>query len=328
MKDTKTAGYDISVIILAYNAERYLKECIDSVLGQTKKNIQIVIVNDGSTDSTGSIIEEYRKDHPNIKVVTQENKGVRYARAVGFRHADGEYIGWVDSDDMAERNMFEKLYDLAESNHADCVYCDYAFYPEKVKNKGKWFKEYKGTIDGDFIDRNTQLWNKLVKKSLLTKIGFAELYPRISEYANIAILLNAEKIAYTTEKLYFYRVGQDSLSGGSIKGKIQHYEDGVIYTRRLKKLLLRNTKYEQSLEEYFDYRYIYTLFLLMIVASYNENKKMYRKAGKALHKTKYRQNQYVKPFLDQYYGKAGSFVIRNVIPASYTIAKITTKKVF
>lgn len=329
MKDNKTTtAYDISVIILAYNAEQYLRECIDSVLDQTKKNIQIVIVNDGSADSTGRIIEGYREVHPNIKVISQENKGVRYARAVGFNHADGEYIGWVDSDDMADRYMFEKLYNLAESNQADCVYCDYEFYPEKVKNKGKWFKEYKGVIDGDFIDRNTQLWNKLVKRSLLEKISFSKLYPQISEYANIAILLNAEKIVYTNEKLYLYRVGQDSLSGGSIKGKVQHYKDGVIYTRRLKRLLLQGTKYEQSLKQYFDYRYIYTLFLLMIVSSYNEDKKTYLRARTALQKTHYRQNRYVRPLLDLYYGKAGSFVIRSLIPISYRGASIITKKVF
>lgn len=328
MKDKNNIVYDISVIILAYNVEQYLKECIDSVLNQTKKNIQIVIVNDGSTDSTGSIIEQYCKKHPDIKVITQENKGVRYARAVGFTHADGEYIGWVDSDDMASPQMFEKLYDLAESDHADCVYCDYDFYPEKVKSKGKWFKEYKGVIDGDFIDRNTQLWNKLVKRSLLEKINFSKLYPQISEYANIAILLNAEKIAYTNEKLYLYRVGQDSLSGGSVKGKVQHYKDGVIYTRQLKRLLLQGTKYEHSLKQYFNYRYIYTLFLLMIVSSYNKDKETYRKARTAFRKTKYRQNKFVKPFLDQYYGKTGSFVIRNVIPASYEIAAVITEKVF
>ena len=162
----------------------------------------------------------------------------------------------------------------------------------------------------------------------MEKISFSKLYPQISEYANIAILLNAEKIVYTNEKLYLYRVGQDSLSGGSIKGKVQHYKDGVIYTRRLKRLLLQGTKYEQSLKQYFDYRYIYTLFLLMIVSSYNEDKKTYLRARTALQKTHYRQNRYVRPLLDLYYGKAGSFVIRNLIPISYRGASIITKKVF
>lgn len=328
MEASSDTKYDISVIIPVYNSEKYIHECIMSVLRQTKKNIQIVVVNDGSTDSTRQIVEALCTDNPDIKLINQKNQGVKYARVTGLNHADGDYIGWVDSDDFIHEDMYEKLYSLALETNAECVYCDYCFYPEQVKNKGKWFKEYKGKVSGYFIDRNSQLWNKLMKKALLNRIGFKELYPKISEYANIAVLLNAERISYTKEKLYYYRVGQDSLSGGSLKGKLPHYEEGVEYTKMLKKLLIYNTVYEKRLDKYFDYRYIYTLLLVLIVAAYNDEKESYLKAKKELERIEYTKNKYLRPFLNEYYGVLKSIVIRRIITLSYVAAKLITQRVF
>ncbi len=328
MESVNDTEYDISVIIPVYNSEEYIGECIQSILRQTKKEIQIVVVNDGSTDATEKIVEDLCKNNPNIKLINQKNQGVKYARVTGLNHADGEYIGWVDSDDFIHESMYETLYSLAMRTGAECVYCDYRFYPEKVKNKGKWFKEYHGKINGYFIDRNSQLWNKLMKKTLLERIRFQWLYPQISEYANISVLLNAKGISYTKERLYYYRVGQNSLSGGSLKGKLKHYQEGVEYTKSLKQLLIQNTKYEKKLDRYFDYRYIYTLLLVLLVAAYNKDRAAYVEANYELKRINYKNNIYLRPFLDEYYGVLKSVVIRRVIPVSYTLAGLITKNVF
>ena len=132
--------YKISVIIPAYNAEKYLNQCLDSIVAQTIfEEIEVIVINDGSTDNTQKIAEDYKKKYSNFKVYSQENKGLSVTRARGIELAQGEYIGWVDADDFIKPNMYEKL--LREGNGADVVICNYAFYPHSVATKAKWFKE-------------------------------------------------------------------------------------------------------------------------------------------------------------------------------------------
>ena len=316
--------YEISVIIPVYNAEKYLNECIDSILNQTIKNIQIVIVNDGSTDNSGSIIEKYSQDHSNIKYIVQQNSGVEKARAVGFQNADGKYIGWIDADDIAKPDMFEKLYTLAISENADYVYCDYEFFPRKVATKSKWFKEYKGIVDGDFIDRNTQCWNTLVKRELYEKVGIYDLLLKYSEYCWIAVMIEANKIAYTKEELYRYRVGHTSISGGQFDGKVQYYKKGANLSKTLKEII-KGTPYEKPLDSYFDYRYIYTLLLLIIVSAKNSDKATYTETKKELKSLHYRKNPYLDRFVANNYGKLKAWIITRVLPSCYIVASPIVK---
>ena len=112
---------EISIIVPVYNAERFLQECIDSLLHQTKDDIEIVLVNDGSTDNSKKIIKENCERHDNITFVDQENKGVCIARNAGIEAAKGEYIGWLDADDFLKPTALEELYDLMKQNNADYV---------------------------------------------------------------------------------------------------------------------------------------------------------------------------------------------------------------
>lgn len=313
--------YDISVIVPVYNAEKYLDECVTSLINQTKDKLQIILVNDGSTDRSPDIAESYKREYPNITVIHQENCGVEMARAVGYRNAQGEYIGWIDADDIAKPDMFEKLYSLAKINNADFVYCDYDFYPRKVAKKSKWFKEYRGTIDGEFIDRNTQCWNTLVKKHLYEKVHIDKCLLEYSEYCWIAAMLAAEKISYTKEKLYLYRVGQDSLSGGSYIGKVPHYRRGVEITKNLK-TIIKGSQYEKSLDEYFEYRYIYTLILLALVAAKNNAYSEYEYAKEELKRLHYRKNRYTYLLVKESYGPSKAFVLTQIIPQNYYVARL------
>ncbi len=204
----------VSVIVPVFNTEKYLPQCIDSILAQTLKGIEIIIVDDGSTDMCPKIIDDYAKRYSNIVTIHQSQQGVLRARVAACRAASADYIGFVDSDDFVEPTMYEKLYKAAIMNNADFVGCDYSFYPEKVPNKEKWFKEYKGAVDWYFIERNTQSWNKIVSRELLDKTKALDLWEESGEGIYVKLLLHAKNIVMLPDELYHYRVGHNSISGG------------------------------------------------------------------------------------------------------------------
>lgn len=109
----------ISIIIPVYNVQNYLRECIDSVIAQTYKNLEIILVDDGSPDKSGEICDEYSKKDARIKVIHKENGGLSDARNVALDIAKGEYIGFIDSDDYVEKDMFETLHTLAVEHNAE-----------------------------------------------------------------------------------------------------------------------------------------------------------------------------------------------------------------
>ena len=121
----------VSVIIPVYNVEKYLKECLDSVVNQTLKDIEIICINDGSTDQSLSILESYAIKDERIKIINKENSGYGASMNLGLEAATGEYIGIVESDDFVELNMFERLYSVAVENELDLVRCQYFLYDSK-----------------------------------------------------------------------------------------------------------------------------------------------------------------------------------------------------
>lgn len=118
----------VSVVVPIYNVENYLKQCVDSLLNQTLDNIEIILVNDGTQDSSGKIADEYGDMFQNVKVIHQKNAGLGPARNTGIENATGEYIAFVDADDWVQPDMYEKLYETAKKNNCDIVvsgHCDY-----------------------------------------------------------------------------------------------------------------------------------------------------------------------------------------------------------
>ena len=315
--------YDISVIVPIYNAEKYLNQCIDSILAQTQKGIEIVLVDDGSTDRSPEIIDEYAQKHDNIVCIHQKNSGVAEARVTGLKNASGNYIGWVDADDFISPTMFEELFALLQENNADYVYCDYEFYPHKVATKEKWFKPYQGRVDWNYIERNNQEWKSLTSRALLDEINLVDLFPKFDEYAWIAVMLNAKKTVVLEKPLYYYRVGNNSLSGGSYLGKVPKFRRAVEITSQLHELI-DGTQYEDELKSYFEYRQFYTLFQLAVVAAINKDRENYDYACHALKEKHFRRNPLVKEILDHNHGKIKSFVLRNMIPSNYSIARELT----
>ena len=318
--------YDVSVIVPIYNAEKYLDQCIKSIMAQTKDNLQIILVNDGSTDESANIIKQYQTNK-HVFVVEKSRSGLIDARIEGMKHAKGKYIGWVDSDDYIEPNMYERLYDTAENNQADVVYCDYAFEPGKVKGKEKWFKPYKGVKNWELIERNTQCWNKLISYAFIERIHLVELYKQCDEYANIALLLFSNNLTSIDDVLYHYRVGIQSVSGGSYIGKTVRFTKAVDCAKALP-IIIQDTEYEKKFKQYFSYRVNYALIQLLVVTAINHEIKAYRHACKELHSRKFRRNPLTKIILDKNHGKIKSFILRWGIPSGYIIARAITSITF
>ena len=165
----------LSVIIPVYNLEKYIDKCLDSLLAQTYSNLEIIVVNDGSTDKSLSILIEYKKKDSRIQIIDKQNEGVSKARLDGMKRATGQYIGFVDGDDIVEKDMFELLMNNAIKYNADISHCGYSMdFPNGHSDK------YYGT-DRIVIQNNKEglkdlleckfiepgLWNKIYKKSLI-----------------------------------------------------------------------------------------------------------------------------------------------------------------
>ena len=114
-------GIKVSVIIPVYNAEKYITECIESLLNQTLQQCEFIFVNDGSKDHSGAIIDEFKKKDSRIILINQENQGVSMARNNGLKAASGEYVGFVDADDYIENDMYETMYNHAKQDECDAV---------------------------------------------------------------------------------------------------------------------------------------------------------------------------------------------------------------
>lgn len=316
--------YKVSVCIPIYNAGKYLRKCLDSLINQTLKEIQIVCVNDGSTDDSLTILKEYSKKYSNIKVISQNNKGVIEARIKCFNNADAEYIGWVDADDFVEVTMFEKMYNAAKKEDSDVVICNYNFYPQRVINKSKWFREYKGKVDWEFISFNTIQWNKIVKRSLLERLEIADLFKNIGEGCYSIVLINANGVSTINECLYNYRVGHESLSSNF--KNIDWYKK-TIHRAKIKEEYIDKHNYDDYWKEFFHFVYLYYCLIHLIVSAYSENYEEYKSSKKILKKEKMfsKKNLY---YLKNYFSYMKIIYLKYIGINSYLLLKLSTKILF
>ncbi len=164
----------VSVIIPCYNVEKYLKQCLDSVVNQTLQDIEIICINDGSTDSTLSILREYENVDNRIKVISKHNSGYGASMNIGLETAKGKYIGIVESDDFVELNMFETLYNEAEVNGLDVVRSNFYLYNSKLDKNDKldqtWVKHneiYAPVDEGTPFFQQPSIWANLYNREFL-----------------------------------------------------------------------------------------------------------------------------------------------------------------
>lgn len=222
----------ISVVVPVYNVEKYLKECIDSIINQTLEDIEIICVNDGSTDSSLEILNDYAKKDSRIIVINKSNSGYGHTMNMGLNAATGEYVGIIESDDFADKNMFEDLYKLAKEYDADIVKGDWYNYWSKNKfarknnriSSAKTLKLTNSKQDKSLLRINPSVWSAIYKKEFLNKYNIRFLETPGASYQDLAfsfkVFALAEKVILTDKAYLYYR--QDNMNS-SVKSKTKVY---------------------------------------------------------------------------------------------------------
>ena len=215
----------ISVIVPVYNAEKYLRTCLDSIVNQTYKNLEIILVDDGSTDGSGAICDEYADKDVRIKVIHSTNKGVTAARINAFKTSSGDYITFVDADDFLDCNMFKKMLDTIMEDNTDIIVCQYINYDSKTKKQEKsmlrppigiYYKEdIVRLLKKNFLYNEKTgiaemppfLWAKLIKREFVQEILNVEIGLSYNEdqVGIFTLLLRINSMSIIQDYFYYYR---------------------------------------------------------------------------------------------------------------------------
>lgn len=260
----------VSIIIPVYNTEKYLKRCLNSAIHQTYKNIEIIAIDDASTDNSLSILKDYQMLYKNknfLLISSSDNVGVAESRNIGLKQANGDYIFFLDSDDAIKENAIEELIKLALTYNTSLVEAEYQTVFNQKKQKTNEIDKKIKEID---IEKNKEylysergaVWNKLFSHSLIEEEKFpnglifedaAFLYP---------VLTKAKKTVHTSEKLYYYYRHRESIT---LTNKFKPNENLFdIYTicnliKKRCKELNTYTLYQKVLEEIIKSKYVYAL---------------------------------------------------------------------
>lgn len=259
----------ISIIVPVYNVEKFLSKCIDSILSQTFKDFELILVNDGSADKSLEICKYYKSLDERICIIDKINGGLSSARNAGLEKAKGDYIGFIDSDDYVHPKMFELLYREIIKYNADISICDFEKVYNYMDNKNFSYESnhvlVKCLSNIEAIEKiNTKngvtfviACNKLYKKNLFNKLRYKENVIHEDEFMAHRILYKAERIIYINEPLYFYVQREGSIMNS--KSKISKIDYLLSLSDRIKffyKKGLKKIQYEN--EEI----YLYEIFRL------------------------------------------------------------------
>lgn len=212
----------ISVIVPIYNVENELDRCLDSIINQTYQNLEIILVNDGSTDNSKSICDEYLKKDNRIIYIEQKNQGLSAARNTGILKAKGDYYIFIDSDDYINLNFVLELYKTLITNKSDISVCGYKkVYEEKEdisRKENGVICSYSGNLKyynvyNEFDIYTTVAWNKLYKKEIFKDLKYPISKIHEDEFVVLQVLENANKISYTSCKYYYYYQRANSITG-------------------------------------------------------------------------------------------------------------------
>ncbi len=209
----------VSIIVPVFNVEMYLPECIESIINQTYKNIEIILVDDGSRDKSGEICDLYSKEDTRIKVIHKKNTGVADSRNVGLKCAEGEYLFFVDSDDMLRSHTIELMLKILYEYNADMVCAEWTY----LNGNNASYDD----VISDVLVMNTQQamryyaqkewhpWNKLIKKQIHENIEFPNYKIHEDEAIRFKILSKCNKIVKLDAKTYCYRKREGSITASS-----------------------------------------------------------------------------------------------------------------
>lgn len=262
----------ISVIVPVYNTQVYLKRCLDSLVNQTLKEIEIIIINDGSTDNSQLIIDEYAKKYDNVKSYNKTNGGISSARNMGILKATGEYLSFIDSDDYIDKNALKKMYDKAKKENLDIVVCDSINVYEDGREEHIHSNIHYSSDDcKNYVIAPPMACIRIYKKEIFNTVTFKEgiFYEDLELIPSLISL--TKKVGFLEEGLYYYFQRSGSIMKQSkfstklldiftvlesVKNKIDNkiYNDELEYlyiTHLLRTASLRFLDYKNS-KEYLD----------------------------------------------------------------------------
>lgn len=223
----------VTIIVPIYKVENYLNRCVDSILNQTYKNLEIVLVNDGSPDKCGEICDQYAKKDSRVKVIHKKNGGLSDARNAGLEISTGKFVSFIDSDDWVHTNFIETLYIMLNETKSDISCCNFI----KTDNEQIYINDTKKEIfEFSNVEALEQLydklyiqmvvaWGKLYKKSLFKNINFPVGRIHEDEFTTHKLFYKSSKIVYTSEKLLYYWQREDSIMGSGFN--LKHRMDAL-----------------------------------------------------------------------------------------------------
>ena len=223
----------VSLIIPVYNVEAYLRECLDSVINQSYSNLEIIIVNDGSTDGSLNVCEEYAAKDERIRVISQKNGGLSSARNTGLDSAKGLYIGFIDSDDSVHTTFVECLMDAISESKSRIAVCDFSSDIKQLANmdNGKVILSSNEAVSGllDDFGYKCFAWNKIYQRECFDGVRF----PKGKLFEDIILMYEMFKktdtIIYVKQPLYFYRMRKGSITKAAFTQRNFHLLESIDY---------------------------------------------------------------------------------------------------
>ena len=260
----------VSIIVPFYNVEGYIEKCLDTLVNQTLKDIEIILVNDGSTDRSIEIVNKFLRRYPEKLVyLEKENGGLSDARNYAIPYTKGEYIAFLDSDDYVEKYMYEEMYNMAKKENSDMVECNFYWeYPDKQKEDIGTIYHGKNEM---IVKIRVVAWNKLIKREILEKseVRFPKGYRYEDTEFTYKLIPYIEKVSFLKKPCIHYVQREGSISNSQnertkeifdvLEHVIEYYKEKDIYE-----------KYQEELE-YIYVRYAFCSSLLRIVKIKDDN---------------------------------------------------------
>lgn len=263
----------ISIIVPIFNSEKYLKRCLDSLIYQTYKNLEIILIDDGSNDDSLKICKNYQEKDKRIKIYSQRNQGVSAVRNKGLTIATGDYIAFVDSDDIISKNMYEILVECLEKNNSDISCCKYIKFTNVYQfqlstNSFNYSKNKALKLLLEEKEITNFLWDKLFKKELFTNVKFQE--NMIFEDLDVIykIITKTNKITINNSILYAYYQRPNSYVHTYNENKIKNY---MFIIQKRYKYLHQNYP---NLKKEINNSQILSILILFQMIVLNKNKKL------------------------------------------------------
>lgn len=293
----------VSIIIAAYNIQDYIMRCMKSVINQTFENIEIIVVNDGSSDSTLEILEKLEVQDDRIKIITKKNKGLIEARKTGLHHATGEYILFIDGDDWLELECIEKLYNSAINQNTDILIYNFFWSYDNSKKLGLGFNSKDDDITLNplkslFIGNISPcIWTKFIRRQFIedSNVQFPSNISFAEDLATVASLfIFKPKIGILNENLYNYYQRDNSITK-EVGPKILEVNKAILF---IKEQMIKNKIYDEYKSEFegMIYSHLFLQRFLTATKIQDIHKEVYNQYKK--HKIVIKNNKYINKLVD------------------------------